>query len=97
MFLWDKVRNARQISFGDALELLRGRQGDVLFLTESPNCTVIEFCELNNKQTYVASASATALAGRVAYEWYADYELAEQGRYLATPILPSDLYVFGNL
>lgn len=95
MFMWDRLRlQAREIPFDDAIRLLRCKNQEVLFLTESPKCVVREFCKLNNREEYVAAAAAAELADRAEYEWYAEYELAEKGRYLANSILPTDLYIF---
>ena len=95
MFKWDKLRcKAQKIRFDDAIRLLSGKQQEVFFLTESPACVSREFCRLNNREEYVASAAAAELAEWAAYEWYTEYKLAEKGCYLADQLLPSDLYIF---
>lgn len=95
MFMWDKLlKNAHEISFADALALLKGQTEEVFFLTESPKCCTREFCQLNSRNEFVAAAAAKELAECISYEWFTEYELFEKGCHLADPILPSDLYVF---
>jgi len=95
MFMWDRLCcTAEEQSFDDALRFLREKRGNVIFLTESADCDVYEFCALNSQKEYAAVASAAELAECAAYEWYTSYELFEQGRYLKKLILPSDLYIF---
>ena len=95
MFMWDRIiEPACRICFADALEVLNHKKCDVLFLTESPQSCSRQRCRLNNQFQYVAVADAQALAECISYEWFTEYELLEQGRYLADPILPSEVYVF---
>ena len=97
MFMWDrKLQSARNISFVDALTVLKNKTGEVLFLTESSQCPVKEFCKLNNKEQFVATASAKELAECISYEWFTEYELCEKDCYLSDPILPSEVYVFDD-
>lgn len=95
MYLWDCFcPESRQISFAGALAFLKDRSGEVWFLTEEPECIAMDFCRLDKQKRYVAAASSAELAELAEYEWFAEYELAEQGCYLADPVLPSDFYVF---
>lgn len=95
MYLWDRFGpESRQISFAEALSFLKTRGGEVWFLTEDPECMAVDFCRLDKQKRYVAAASRAELAALTEYEWFTEYELAEQGRYLADPVLPSDFYVF---
>lgn len=95
MFMWDKtIKIANEISFSDALALLKSKACEVFFLTESPQCPIQEFCRLNKQKEFVAAANANDLADCISYEWFTEYDLFEQGRYLADPILPAELYVF---
>ncbi len=95
MFLWDRLGpEAREVSFGDALEYLKKQDQEVLFLTESAECCVREFSLLNSRVEFVAAAPARWLAEQAAFEWFTEYELAEQGCYLADPLLPSEVYIF---
>ncbi len=95
MFMWDRtIKSAHKIRFSDALAVLMAKECEVLFLTEAPQWPIQEFCKLNNQNEFAASADAKDLAKCISYEWFAQYELFEQGRYLADTILPSDLYVF---
>lgn len=95
MFMWDRLKpGAREISFADALTLLKSKMEEVYFLAEVPKCTAREFCRLNSRIEFTAAAVPGELAECICYEWFTEYELFEQGCYLADPILPSDLYVF---
>ena len=95
MYLWDRfVPESRQISFSEARVFLKARHGEVWFLTEEPACIAVDFCQLDKHKRYVAAASPAELAELAAYEWFTEFELADQGRYLADPVLPSDFYVF---
>lgn len=97
MFMWDRIwKNVRQISFADALDILKKKEQPVLFLTESPQVEVREYCKLNNQCEFVAQAEASDLAECISYEWFAEYKLLAQNCSLADPILPSDLYVFDD-
>ncbi len=95
MLFWEKLSIASSVlPFRDALEYLKNTQGNVLFLTEPSESDIRQFCQLNNRREYVAEAAASALAECAAYEWFTDYELADQGCYLADPLLPAELYIF---
>jgi len=95
MYMWDRfIPAGKQISFAEALIFLKARDGEVWFLTEGPECIATDFCQLDKQRRYVAAASAGELAKLAECEWFAEYELAEQGCYLADPVLPSDFYVF---
>lgn len=77
MYMWDRLApDSRDISFDEALKLLKERTGEVMLLTEATECVARE------------------LATCAEYEWFTEYALAEQGRYLADPVLPSDVYIF---
>ena len=95
MYMWDRItKNDRVISFADALNLLRNKNEEVLFLTEDPKCRIYDFCELNKETYFVAVSLAQELAECISYEWFTSYELIAQYCYLADKILPEDLYVF---
>lgn len=95
MYMWDRLTpGSRILSFGEALKFLHAREGEVLFLTEAPECVAQDFCQLYKDRKYVASADARELAECAEQEWFTDYALAEQGCYLADPVLPSDVYIF---
>lgn len=95
MFMWDRlIPGSCAIRFADALARLKNNTGEVLFLTESTQCGTRQFCRLNNRDEFAAAADGKDLAQCISYEWYTECELFEQGRCLADPILPSDLYVF---
>ncbi|MCH5279644.1 MAG: hypothetical protein J1E60_07650 [Christensenellaceae bacterium] len=95
MYMWERIiDDAHVISFVDALELLKGKSGEVLFLTEPPNELIGDFSKLNNKNVYAAASTAQELAECIVHEWFTKYELFEQGCYLVDPILPDEVYVF---
>ncbi len=80
-FLWDKLhRGEAVVSFAEALEFLRKHPGPVLVLSdEEPE--VILRCD------------APALADRARWEWFQDYRLQEEDRYLADVLLEQDTYI----
>ena len=95
MFMWDRItKNDRVISFADALRLLRDKPGEVLFLTEAPECHSYDGCKLSKESEFVATTPAKDLADCISYEWFTAYELYEQNCYLDNRILPDDLYIF---
>lgn len=95
MFMWDKIgKIKREISFADALALLRSKTQDVLFITESHECDVRYYCQLSSNYEFVATTSAQELAECIADEWFINCKLFEIGYFLSNPVLPSDLYVF---
>lgn len=82
------------LSFADSLAELRGIKGPVRFMTNGPGCMMRDHCILGAQTAYVAEVNPRELADTLEYEWFTDYELAEQGMYLANPFLPSEVYVF---
>lgn len=97
MFMWDKIiKSAREISFADALTLLKNKTGEVLFLTEFYNTDPVghEFSILNAHNEFAAVSSPQELAECISYEWFTMYELYEHESYRDDWIIPQDLYVF---
>lgn len=93
MYMWDRlVPGSRVLSFAETLKLLNGRTGEVLLLTEAPVCVARDFCQLG--KGIAAAADARELAACAEEEWFTEFALAEQGRYLADPVLPTDIYIF---
>lgn len=94
-YLWDKLSPDLPVAdFDTALSLLRGREGTVLFMSESEitgkPCALLhkgrEVCD------FVAMADARELADRVEYEWKEFPRLTGEAPQELT--LPEDLYVF---
>ena len=95
MFMWDKISgDAREVTFSDALAILKGKAGEVYFMTEDDKCAVFQVCRLNSKIQFVASSSAMELAECIEDEWFTAYELYEQDMIFPDAILSEDLYVF---
>lgn len=94
-YLWEKLSpDLPAVDLDTALSLLRGRQGTVLFMSESEitgkPCALLhrgrEVCD------FVAMADARELADRIAYEWKEFPRLTREAPHELT--LPEDLYVF---
>ena len=98
MFMWDRIiKSAREISFSDALALLKNKTGEILFLTEFYNSTEFsghEFTILNAYSEFTAASYPQELAECISHEWFTMYELYEKDSYRDDWILPQDLYVF---
>lgn len=95
LHLWERMDH-RAISFDTALAYLRSLSGDVYVMSEDtrfPDCAGIIIDGVERKGE-VARVNAQALADRIEFEWYEDYRLLLRDMYLATTILPADLYVF---
>ncbi len=84
-FCWERLYpEYEEVSFADALSLLRRRSGPVIFMGEyGPG-----------KKECLGLAEAGELADRIAWEWYEDYRLEEQMRFNPDAFLATDLYVF---
>ena len=94
-YLWEKLSpDLPTVDFDTALSLLRGREGTVLFMSESEitgkPCALLHFgrevCD------FVAMADVRELADRIEYEWKEYPRLAREATHELT--LPEDLYVF---
>ena len=94
-YLWDKMSPDLPVAdFSTALSLLRGREGTVLFMSESEitgkPCALLHHgrhvCD------FVAMADARELADRIEYEWLEYPRLTKEAPLELT--LPEDLYVF---
>jgi hypothetical protein len=92
-FLWDKMSpDIPVVDFARALELLRGVEGKVLFLSESETSGHDGGLVLHGRKVYdfVAIADPQELADLLEYEWNNDGSLYVEGKLT----LPSDVYVF---
>lgn len=96
-YLWE-LMDYPEISFDQALALLRTLPGEVYAMTENestPCCNWIKWSGIEYKGG-VAKMDARALADRLAYEWYEDWRLSTLDMYLADVVFPYDLYVFDD-
>lgn len=97
-YIWDKMSpDLPEVSFEEALALLRGKRGTVLFMSEAESsgkpCALLHHgrrvCD------FVAMADPRELADRIEYEWFESARLFwEENSFMADAILPDDLYVF---
>ena len=94
-YLWEKMSPDLPVAdFSTALSLLRGREGTVLFMSESEitgkPCALLhhgrQVCD------FVAMTDARELADRIEYEWLEAPRLTKDAPLELT--LPEDLYVF---
>ena len=95
LLMWDKMPTKHpNISFDDALDLLKSIDGNTLFMAEENNGVLF----YNNEKitNFIAKSNADALAELIEFEWYESYRLAEQDMHRDDFILPDDLYVFDN-
>lgn len=97
-YLWDKMSpDMPEVSFTEALSLLRSRQGSVLIMSESEDshkpCSLVHHGR--PMSDFVAIVDPLELADRIEYEWLESARLLwEEGSFLTDGILPDDLYVF---
>ena len=92
-FLWEKMSpDIPDVDFEQALALLRGRAGNVLFLSESEMSGHGGGLVLHGRKVYdfVAIADPKELADCLEYEWNNEGSLYFEGKLT----LPSDVYVF---
>ena len=97
-FMWNHISSARQptIPFREALAMLRGYDGPVLFMSDSPPCQV-PACSFFGKQENlgcVAEGNSVELADLIEEEWFEEVRLFLQDMYNPDPVLVEDLYVF---
>lgn len=96
-YLWDLMPiNYIEVSFEDALKMLKAKKGDVLFMSEDNRNSGFHGLKLKDKkiQTFLAKADAQGLAELIEQEWYESYLLSELEMYNPEAVLPEDLYVF---
>ena len=97
-YLWDKMSpDMPEVSFTEALTLLRSRQGSVLIMSESEDshkpCSLVHHGR--PMTDFVAIVDPYELADRIEYEWFESARLFwEENCCMADAILPDDLYVF---
>ena len=95
-YMWDRLpHDVPVVTISQALELLKSRKGDVLFMSECEGFHATCHLPINgeNVEGFVAKADPKELADRIAYEWYEGWKLLQENRYLPET-LPEDLYVF---
>ena len=95
--MWDKMPpDYPSISFAEALELLRGIEGEVVFISEARTQmgSSALFCAGEKIIDFAAEANAEELAELIEKEWFEAYRLAEQDMYNPCAVLPDDIYVF---
>ena len=95
-FMWDKLPyDVPVVTFSKALELLKSRKGDVLFMSECEDCPTTCHFTFNGEKMkgVVGRANACELAERISYEWREGARLFLENRYLEET-LPEDLYLF---
>ncbi len=94
-YLWEKM-SMPSVAFREALELLRTREGTVLFLSESEMSDNDGALYLHGREIYdfVAMADARELADRIEYEWFEGWRLMLECGCFGDAILPDELYVF---
>ncbi len=96
-YIWDKMSpDLSVVTVKDALNLLRSREGTVLFISEpeisgNPGGLIHHGRQVHD---YVAMADPQELADRIEYEWFEGHRLFLEDCYLTDAILPEDLYVF---
>ena len=95
--MWDKMStNFPRVSMKEALDFLRERNNDVLFMSEDVSHHAPRHLFLKNKNHigFVAQTSSEDLAALVEKEW-SEFDIPnEQNMSNHLPILPTDLYVF---
>ena len=94
-YLWEMM-DYQEISFDQALALLRTLPGEVYAMTENESARCCNWIKLNGVEYKggVARMDARALADRIEFEWYEEWRLSALDMYLADWVFPSDLYVF---
>ncbi len=83
--MWDKLPyDVPVVTISHALELLRSRNGDVLFMSECEGFQGTCHLPINGEKIegFVAAADAKELADRIAYEWYEGWKLALENLYI---------------
>lgn len=94
-YLWEKM-SMPTVTFKDALDLLRAREGSVLFTSEYEMSGNDGALYLHGREIhdFVAMADARELADRIEHEWLESWRWALEGGCLGDLILPDELYVF---
>lgn len=96
MFMWDRLKgDFKRISQTAALDILKGIDGNVLFISEGDDFDSSCHLRLNGQlhKGFLARGNAKDLAELIEYEWRESWKSAMQDQYFDTS-LPEDLYVF---
>ena len=85
-YMWDRLpHDVPAVTISQALELLKSRKGDVLFMSECEGFHATCYLPINGEKVegFVAKADPKELADRIAYEWYEGWKLLQENRYPA--------------
>jgi len=96
-YMWDKMSaDFPRVSMKEALDFLRERNNDVLFMSEDVSDHAPRHLFLQNKKRigFIAQTASIELATLVEKEWFESDIAYEQNMSNHLPILPTDLYVF---
>lgn len=95
--LWERMSpDMPRLSLKEALARLRGREGTVLFLSDSPDGADRGVYIFRGRPVtdFVAMVSAGELADEIEREWYGGYRTVGENGETVAPTLPDTLYVF---